>query len=220
MKVSLPEIGLELLRDLSPPESSGFLRIRRRELRALYADGSVSAPFVYDEVDRSAIDAVVIAAHYPGPNGRWIYLRSALRPPLVFRDKVRSPLPDQDPHGSIWELPAGLVEMGEQTLEGVRRSAARELQEELGFAVDVSRFEELGPSTFPCPGVIAERHFFFAVEVDPTTRAEPDLDGSALERDGAIVAVPLDEALGMCRSGQIVDSKTELALRRLREHLT
>ena len=116
-------------------------------------------------------------------------------------------------------LTSGLVEMSEQTPEGVRRSAARELQEELGFAVEESALRELGPSTFPCPGVIAERHFFFGVEVDPTLRAEPDLDGSALERDGAIVAVALEEALALCRRGQIVDGKTELALRRLREHL-
>ena len=67
------------------------------------------------------------------------------------------------------------------------------------------------------PGFCAERQFFFEVEVDPAARSEPSLDGSALERGGAIVALPLALALERCRSGDIADSKTELGLRRLAE---
>lgn len=217
MNRALPDIELELVQDLSP-ESSGFLRLRRRLLRAHYPDGSSSETFVYDEVDRGSIDAVVIVAHYRNQGGeRCVYLRSALRPPVVFRDRSRSPIPDEDPRGSIWELPAGLVEADEQTLAGLPVSAARELQEELGFAVAPDRLIALGPSLFPCGGVIAERHFFFEVEVDPASRGEPDLDGSVLEKDGVVIALPLAEALEMCRDGRIVDGKTELGLRRLRE---
>jgi ADP-ribose pyrophosphatase len=213
----LPDIELELVQDLSP-EGSGFLRLKRRLLRAHYPDGSASEPFVYDEVDRRAIDAVVILAHYRNSDGeRWIYLRSALRPPVVFRDPARSPIPEEDPLGSIWELPAGLVEVEEQSVAGLPISAARELKEELGFDVSPARLVALGPSIFPCGGVIAERHFFYEVEVDPSKRAEPDLDGSVLEKDGVVVAVTLAEALDMCRDGRIVDAKTELALRRLQE---
>lgn len=220
MDSALPDIRLEVEEDLSPPDASGFLRLRRRLLRAHYADGTTSEPFVYDEVDRRALDAVVIVAHYVGARGeRRVYLRSALRPPIVFRDRSRSPVPDEDPAGSIWELPAGLVEANEQTPAGVRASAARELREELGFAVEVDALRPLGPSTFPTPGVIAERHFFFEVVVDPQRRGEPDLDGSALERDGVVLDVALDEALEMCRDGRIVDAKTELGLRRLRERV-
>jgi ADP-ribose pyrophosphatase len=218
MRNALPDIRLELVRDLSPQDASGFLRLKRRVFRAHYPDGTSSAEFVYDEVDRRALDATVIAAHYRDDDGeRAVYLRSALRPPVVFRDRTRSPLPDEDPRGSIWELPAGLVEDDEQSAEGLRLGAARELQEELGFAVDAARLLPLGPGLFPCAGVIAERHYYFEVEVDPALRGEPNLDGSALERDGVVVAVPLSEALAMCRDGRIVDGKTEVALRRLRE---
>ena len=50
----------------------------------LSPDGSVSEPFVYDETDRRAIDAVVIVPHFAGSRGeRRIYLRSSLRPPLL-----------------------------------------------------------------------------------------------------------------------------------------
>jgi ADP-ribose pyrophosphatase len=220
MDVSLPDIRLELLEDISPPQPPGFLRLLRRRFRARYADGTTSAPFVYDEVDRPAIDAVVIAAHYRSADGTaWVYLRSALRPPVVHRDRSRSPVAEADPDGSIWELPAGLIEVGEQTPEGVRRSAARELEEELGFRLLPELFEPLGPSTFPCAGVIGERHFFYEAQVDPRTRMDPGLDGSALERGGVVVSVALAEALAMCRDGRILDAKTELGLRRLEERL-
>ena len=74
---------------------------------------------------------------------------------------------------------------------------------------------ELGPSTFPSPGVIGERHFFFHVEVDPTKRKTPPEDGSLLEHAAVIADVPLTEALAACRAGEVEDAKTELALRRL-----
>lgn len=173
---------------------------------------------MYDEVDRRGIDAVVIAAHYAAPDGRrHVFLRSAIRPPVYFRGKERAPLPVPDREGGLWELPAGIVEVSEQSPDGVLRGAARELHEEAGFDVSPSRIVLLGPSMYPAPGVIAERHFFFEVEVDPRTRTEPHLDGSALEHEGRILDVSLAEAVDMCRTAEIEDGKTEIALRRLAE---
>jgi ADP-ribose pyrophosphatase len=45
----------------------------------------------------------------------------------------------------------------------------------------------------------------------------PSEDGSVLERNAAIVAVDLDDALNLARNGMIEDAKTELGLRRLAE---
>jgi ADP-ribose pyrophosphatase len=67
--------------------------------------------------------------------------------------------------------------------------------------------------------MIGERHFFFHVEVDPGARAAPPEDGSVLEQQAALVDIPLDDALAACRAGDVEDAKTELALRRLVEHL-
>jgi ADP-ribose pyrophosphatase len=218
MTPSLPEIQLELLEDLSPAAPPGFLRLVRRRFIATYPDGSRSQPFVYDEVDRTAIDAVVIVAHFVAADGvRHVYLRSALRPPVVFRDRARSPLPALDPPGSMWELPAGLVEASEQSSRGLRIGALRELFEELGFTGDPEALVELGPSTFPAPGIVAERHFYFALEVVPEQKGEPAHDGSALEHAGVVFSLSVAEALGLCKSGEIVDAKTELGLRRLAE---
>jgi ADP-ribose pyrophosphatase len=217
--LSFPKLALELVEDLSP-EDKGFLRLVRRKYRISYPDGSLSAPFVYDAIDRAAVDAVVIAAHFVDAHGaRCVFLRSALRPPLTMRDSARTPLPDEARDGALWELPAGLVEPSERGLEGVTGAARRELREEMGFSVPLESLRPLGPSTFPAPGFVAERHFFFEVEVDPSTREEPTLDGSALERFGVVVDIRLEQALELCRDGVIEDSKTELALRRLAERL-
>lgn len=214
-----PDLAVDVIEDVSPVTPDGFLRVVRQRLVLRFDDGRVTDPFVYDEVDRRAIDAVVIAAHYVDHDVRYVYLRSAVRPPVALRDPARCPeAPGANP-AALWELPAGLVEPGDQTAEGVVRTAQRELLEELGFSVTTERLHRLGPSTFPAPGFIAERHYFFEVEVDPSTREDPTLDGSVLERAGVIVALPLTQALKCCRTGVLMDSKTELALRRLEEIL-
>jgi ADP-ribose pyrophosphatase len=127
------------------------------------------------------------------------------------------PVPEPPTLGAIWELPAGLVELDERSPEGLQRSAARELLEEVGFDVPPAELQPLGPSTFPAPGMVGERHFFFHVEVDPARRGTPLEDGSPLERFATIVAVPLDAAIELTRRGTIEDAKTEVALRRLAE---
>ncbi len=214
----LPPIRLALLEDVSPEQPAGFLTLVRRRYRAEYPDGAISGPFVYDAVDRRALDAVVIAAHFRENGEVHVYLRSAVRPPLLLR--TAHPVPDPS-SGLLWELPAGLVDPDERdTLVGVREAARRELGEELGFFVTAERLELLGPSVFPAPGMVGERHFFFRVEVDPSEQKRPTLDGSPLERAGVITAVPLEEVLELCRRVEIQDSKTELALRRLGEHLS
>ena len=216
--LSFPKIQLEQLEDLSPPGQTGFLRLVRGRYRASYPDGTVSDPFVYDAVDRNAIDAVVIAAHFLAPDGSLrVFLRSCFRPPLTLRNRADSPLPDEACDGHLWELPAGLVEASERSALGVAHAAQRELLEELGFEVDVAALVPLGHSTFPVPGFVAERHFFFEVRVDPQARREPGLDGSPLERFGVVIDLPVREALELCRQGRIEDAKTELALRRLLE---
>jgi len=212
--LEFPRIQLELVQDVSPAGPAGFLRLVRRRLKARYPDGSVSPEFVYDEVDRRAIDAVIIVAHFEREGQRWVYLRSALRPPFYFRDPKRSPIAESGT-GALWELPAGLIEPGEQNQSGVFEAARRELAEELGFEVATAEFSALGPPVLPAAGFIAERHFFASVEVRPEARGEPSLDGSALERFGRVVAVPLARALELCRRGDIEDAKTELGLRRL-----
>lgn len=211
-----PYTTLEVIAE--PPPEDGFLRVRHLQLRARFPDGSVSAPFAYDQVERTALDAVVIAAHFRDADGTLqVFLRSALRPPAARRSPEICPLPERSTLGHLWELPAGLVEPEERSEQGLRACAARELAEELGFDAAPDAMLPLGPSTFPAPSVLGERHFFFHCRVNPAAQHAPAGDGSALERHAAILAIPLVDALHWLKLGEIEDAKTEIALRRLAE---
>ncbi len=217
-----PDFTVEVVRPRAPDEPA-FLNYVSRHVRTVDENGRRSASLIYDEVDRPALDAVVIAAHFSatleGTTERFIVLRSAVRPPVALRDPERPPQLGLGPRG-LWELPAGLIEPDETGLSGLLCAARRELEEETGFSVSEEDLFELGPAVYPAPGIIAERQFFFHVEVDPEERRAPTLDGSALEEAGSLVAVPLRAALQAAREGRLPDSKTELALRRLQEILS
>jgi len=213
-----PALRLVVVADRIVGGAGGFMQLRRTTLQVRFEDGSLSQPFDYDTLDRKRLDAVVIAPHYRDPGGaRRVFLRSCLRPPPFLRPPDARPIAEKDTLGALWELPAGLVEEAERSEDGLRECAARELAEEIGFTVPTAALRQLGPSTFPAPGIIGERHFYFHVEVDPATRTKPTEDGSALERDAAIADVSLGEAIELTRRGVIEDGKTELALRRLAE---
>ena len=207
---SPPSITVTVAHDRTPESRAdgGFVNVRRLDLVVRYPDGSASLPFAYDIVERTTIDAVAIVAYAQGGSGeRDVYLRSATRVPLLLREGFGSA------DGNMWELPAGMIDVGESP----REAAARELEEELGFRVEPDALEELGGWVWPVPGFIAERHFYFCVDVGGIRRTEPPEDGSPLERGASIERVPLSAVLEHCRAGRVRDAKTELALRRFAE---
>ena len=213
----LPGHRIEVVRKLPSDTDAKFVEIDEQEVRMRFADGARSEPFRYSTVVRAKLDAVVVAPHFVGADGqRMVVLRSAFRPPAALRPMSARPIEEKASLGELWELPAGLVEPDETSPEGLKRCAARELFEETGCELAPESMQPLGPAMFPAPAVLGERHFFFHAVVDWSTRVEPPLDGSILERQASIVAVPLAAALEACASGEIEDEKTELALRRLR----
>jgi ADP-ribose pyrophosphatase len=204
-----PAIGAVVVRDHSATASAlgGFVNVRRLEVSVTTPEGATSPAFPFDIATRHAIDAVIVVAHFEEQGARHVYLRSCPRPALLLHHDPRP--------GNLWELAAGLIEPGESP----RTGAARELEEELGFRVAEEALVPLGSFTYPAPGFIAERHYFFHVEVSPRARERPSEDGSPLEENALVITCSLADALVHCRAGRIVDAKTELALRRLREAL-
>lgn len=213
-----PEVQIVVVEDRtegSRPDV-GFLRVRRLVLANRYADGSSSAHYRYDLVERDATDAVGIVLETTREGEPWICLRSSLRPPMSFRHSYAVPV-DPVCSPSLWEIPAGLVEADERGEEGLRGCASRETLEEVGLQVRPDRFALLGPGFALSPGVLGEKIFLLHAEVDPSRRGTPTLDGSPTEEAGVIRFVPLAEALEATRDGRIADVKTEVALRRLAE---
>jgi ADP-ribose pyrophosphatase len=98
--------------------------------------------------------------------------------------------------GFIWEIPAGTLRAGERPED----CAARELIEEAGVAA--GEIVRLG-SILTTPGFCNERiHLFLARRLRPATQKLDDDEVLTVTRK------PLREALGMIRSGDIVDAKS------------
>ncbi len=103
--------------------------------------------------------------------------------------------------GYLWEVPAGKLDPGEAPLA----CAERELREEAGL--EASSFEPVG-SIVTCPGFCDEViHLFVATGLHGAPQAL-----GADEVIDTVRALPLREALGMIRAGEIRDGKTIAAL--------
>jgi ADP-ribose pyrophosphatase len=193
---------------------SDFLSIKVNDLKFTYPDGS-NANMRVDSVSRNRSDAVVIVAYFYVENTPFVYLRSALRPALAIREYGACWRDEPLSVGNQWELPAGLVELEEIGALGLLAAAARETEEELGFNIEASKLISLGDrGVWTSPGMIAERLFFFAVEVNPIERGVPSEDGSALEKGGIVEAFSVAEIREHIDSGFIRDAKTEIGLLR------
>lgn len=103
-------------------------------------------------------------------------------------------------HEVVLELPAGKLEPGEDPLE----AGKRELREETG-AVGTN-YADLG-KLYPSPGYTNEVISLYACRV--SERGADDLDeGEFLE----VEKIPLEKAVQMVLSGEIVDAKTQVAV--------
>jgi ADP-ribose pyrophosphatase len=208
--------GLVVDRDERVGEG-GFLAIRRLRLRNARGDGSTSPPYVCDVIARPyGQDAVVVAIF----SHDRVLLRRCLRPALALgRDAEAAPLPEPPSELMLEELVAGIVEVGDRGESGLRARAAAEVREEAGFTVDPAAIILLGAGMLPSPGCMVEKFYFTAVEVDPDAQHAPTGDGSPMEEGATTRWLLIDDAIGACVRGELSDLKTELGLRRLRDHV-
>ena len=200
----------------------GFLAIRRLRMRNRRGDGSISPPYICDSIARPyGQDAVVVAVYARTAEGIEVLVRDGLRPALVMgRDPARAPLPEPAPQMFLSELVAGIIELDDTGEAGLRLRAAHEVAEEAGFTVEPAAVVLLGAGSYPSPGAMVEKFYFTAVEVDPATQQALQGDGSPMEEGARTRWLALDAAIAACVRGELPDLKTELGLRRLRDHLT
>jgi len=100
----------------------------------------------------------------------------------------------------LLEIPAGRIEVGETP----ELCASREVEQETGFRP--GRIERLS-EFYSTPGFCEEMlHVFLASDLTPTRQ---QLDHDELVE---VLFFPLEDAVRMARNGEIVDSKTIIAL--------
>ncbi len=101
---------------------------------------------------------------------------------------------------TLWEIPAGTLEPGED----LEPAARRELEEETGYTAATWTYRGF---LYASPGVLDEKlHLFIAEGLTPGP-PRPEAD-EQLEP----VTVPLADAVRMCLSGEIKDAKTITSL--------
>jgi ADP-ribose pyrophosphatase len=215
--------AIEIVEDRTPQSrcDEGFLRVSRLLVRNLYDDGSSSASYPCDVVSRPGSDAVVAVLYEEGSRGEvCVLLRESPRAPIYLRHGKNFVHPDPRVYRSIAEVVAGLVEPGDAPgAAGLRDRAALEVQEGAGLSVPSGRFSVIGGETFASPGTSDEKIYFCAVSAPLDARQRPTGDGSVMEEVGELVTRELCDAIRACRSGEIPDMKTEVALLRLADHL-
>ena len=100
----------------------------------------------------------------------------------------------------LWEVPAGMIDRGEEPIE----TARRELIEETGFRADSLRYVW---SMFSTPGFCEERIYFFAAEGLTPGDAQPEDD-----EEFELRIWPIEEAWALVESDELRDAKTQIAL--------
>jgi len=217
---------IEVVRDRTSASrcDAGFLRVSRLLLRNVYADGSTSADYACDVVSRPGSDAVVAALYRveaeAGKRRVRVLLREGVRPPVYLRRHKRFVHPDPREYRGLIEVVAGIVEADDPPgPEGIRRRAAPEAEEEAGCRVPPAAFATPGGETFASPGTRDAKLYYCAAPADPDTARAPRGDGSAMEECARLAVCDLGEAIERCRTGEIPDMKTEIALLRLADHI-
>ena len=216
------EVESDSLKNAEEGVDGGFMAVRRLKLRNIREDGSRSERYICDFVVRpKGIDAVVVAIYHRHENGVSVLLRQGLRPALAKgREPELLPIADERPYLRLTEVVAGIIEREDRGREAVRHRAALEVEEEAGFVVPDESVQFLGAGSFPSPGSMPEKFWFTAVEVaDPKAQGTAKGDGSPMEEGASSHWMELDDAIEACVQGQIEDAKSELVLRRLRDHL-
>ena len=202
---------------------SGYLSVSGYKVHVEYDEGG-SGEKLIDAVSRNNLDAVGIVAYEREDGDAYVQLVSCIRPALLSRAYAST---KRSPHCNPalqWEIPAGIVERNEVGLDGVLRTSARELREEVGFETRSSQHKmfgngEFGSFFFPSVGISGERIYMTHVDVTGMEPKKRTGDGTVLERGSVPVMVSLRVLLKAIEKGKIVDGKTIIGAMWLRNML-
>jgi len=210
--------AIEVVEDFSHTArcDEGFLQVRRFWVKNRRDDGSTSAAYRVDVVDRPRLDAVAVLVYRRAPVSGAIEIltRQALRPAAYFRKDKTPNIADGREYLFCEEVVAGLLEPEDLGEAGLLRRAALEVEEEAGIVVEPNAVVVLGAPVFVAPGILSEKVFMTAVDVTGKAQSEPRGDGSPMEEGGKLRWRLLDELRQAIASGEVEDAKTEILLHR------
>jgi len=143
---------------------------------------------------------------YDRGNGAAALLQNVERDTILLVRQYRLPAHLNDHlDGMLLEVPAGLLDDGEDAEDALRR----ELQEEVGHTVgELHRLFQL----YMSPGSVTEHLTFFVGEYTDDTRTSTGGGEASEGEDLEIVEVLFAEALAMVADGRICDAKTVILL--------
>jgi ADP-ribose pyrophosphatase len=213
---SIRVTALEVVEDFSSTArcDEGFLQLRRLRVRNRRADGSHSAVYRVDVIDRPKLDAVALLVWRQGPAGLEFLTRQTLRPAAWLRREKHPVLREAREWLFCEELVAGLLEPTDAGEAAIRARAASEALEEAGLRLSPDEVHHLGPPFFVAPGIISEKIYLTHAEATGRPMEAPSGDGSPLEEGGALRWRSLDSLQQALATGELQDAKTELALGR------
>ncbi len=217
-------INIEVSREIELPDEckNGFLKLKRYKLKNVYENNEKSREYTCDIVYRKQVDAVGILLYFYENNSVKILLRRCLRPPLFFRKNFVKYDFENENNFFVYEIPAGIIEEGETKEEDIDKRAEIEVLEETGIKINKENLINLGKPILTSPGFTIEKVFIKAIRIDKKdfdNREHVTGDGSLMEEGGELHIFTIEEALEMCYNGEIGDSKTEIALYRLKKFL-
>ncbi len=179
-------------------------RVKIRNVEVLSNDWYVLKKTTFDYRLRNGVWSTQKRETYDRGNGATILLYNIDQKTVVLTRQFRFPAYVNGHDGMLIEACAGLLDK-----DNPEECIKRETEEETGYRVtQVTKVFE----AFMSPGSVTEKLYFFVAEYEPTSRVAL---GGGVEADGEdieVLELPLDTALQMIRTGEIIDGKTIMLL--------
>jgi nudix-type nucleoside diphosphatase (YffH/AdpP family) len=174
----------------------GFFKIDKAIIQHEKFDGTMSPEMVRFNFERGNSVGILLINR----NRQTIILTRQFRFPAYYADNQ---------HGWMVEIPAGMVPPNDHPED----IAIKEVEEEVGFKItDVTLLYNF----FASAGGSTERLFLYYAFVDDSQKIAAGGGVPGEGEDIQIIDIPIPEAIALLDQGEIVDSKTIIALQWLK----
>ena len=182
-----------------------FFRLTRAKFEFELFNGRMSQPTTRISFERGDSAAVLLF----DPEKDCVILVRQFRYP-AYANLLAANAASQAEKAWLLEIVAGVQDQD----VGISNIARKELLEEAGYEVDLTRLEKIA-TFFPSPGASSEKVTIYKAEV---TSEDQTQAGGGIEAEGEdiqVVELAFSEAIRRIETGEICDGKTLIALQAL-----